>query len=44
MSKISWLATEKLAAPDVNDNDPFLTVDEVEDELEVNRLTVEDMY
>ena len=31
-----------LAAPDVNDDDPFLIVDEDEDELETNELTVED--
>ena len=42
-SNISQLTAEMLAAPDVNDNDPFLSVDDDEDELETNELTVEDM-
>ena len=42
VSNISQLPAEKLAASDVNDNDPFLTVDEDEDESEMSELTVED--
>ena len=30
-----------LEAPDDDDDDPFLTLDDNEDELEVNELTVE---
>ena len=35
------LAAEMLAAPDNDDDAPFLTSDDNEDELETNELTVE---
>ena len=41
-SRISLLSAETLAAPDDDDDNPFLTLDEDEDELEANELTVED--
>ena len=43
VANISWLTMEKLAAPDMNDDDPFLTIDQDEDEKETNELTVKDM-
>ena len=41
-SHISQLIAEMLAAPDEDDNDPFLTSDDDENELETNKLNVED--
>ena len=40
-SRISQLFAEMLAAPDEDDNDPFLSSDDNEDELETNKLNVE---
>ena len=44
-SHISQLTAEMLAAPDNNDDDPFLSCDDNEDELKPNKLimTVKDM-
>ena len=41
-SCIFQLYAEMLAAPDNDEDDPFLTSDDDEDELEENKLTVED--
>ena len=40
-SRISQLIAEMLAALDDDDDDPCLTSDDNEDELEMNKLTVE---
>ena len=40
-SRISQLFAEMLAAPDEDDIDSFLTSDDNEDELETNKLNVE---
>ena len=42
-SRISQLTAEMLVARDNDDNDPFLSLDDDEDELETNELIVEDM-
>ena len=40
VSRISQLTAEVLAAPDDDDNNPFLTSANNEDELEANELAV----